>query len=360
MYLRQMRSGNWQVVVEHRGIVRRSSAPTKSEAIQKGAQLLVEIGGNPTSLASMATVAVVLSEHRSRKETTWSAQYLADFDRLVDRLPGEFLDRPAVSIHPVDIDALYRRLRTEGLSEHRIQRLHGFLSGAFRRAARLGWIRSSPCVDMNPPIPAAPDITVPTSEQLAALIRCAPEGLPRTFVRVAAITGARRGELVGMQWADFDARSHEVVIRRAITRDRTGRATVGPGKSGRRGHRVLALDPVTCHLLVDHHADQKRRAAAHRLPSPVWIFSADAGATPWHPDIGTDVFDAARSAAKVAGVRLHDLRHHVATSMLEDGETPMDVANQLGDRVETVLRTYAHYLPGRGRDATLRRAAALG
>lgn len=360
MYLRRMPSGNWQVQVEHRGMIRRTSAPTKTEAVQKGAELLVELGSTPASMAAQATVAVVLAEHRARNVERWSAQYAADFDRITRRLPVDMLDRVAAGVHPADIDALYRRLAGDGMSPHRLQRLHGFLSGAFRRAATNGWIRTSPCTRVTPPTATLPDLVIPTQAQVAAIIAAAPEGSRRLFIRTAAITGARRGELVGLQWDDLSVQREEIVIRRAQSRGAKGDAYTGPGKTGRRGHRVLTLDPVTVAGLHALHLEQRTQAATNRLTSPVWVFSLDAGCTPWHPDLGTDVFNRARTRANVHGVRLHDLRHYVATTMLQDGETPIDVANQLGDTVATVLRTYAHYLPGRGRDAALRRAAALG
>jgi integrase len=360
MYTRKLPSGVWQATAKHNGLVRTATAPTKSQAIQKGAELLVELGGSTIDIAPQATVAVVLAEHRARAHESWSAQYLADFDRMTRRLPDDFAARPAGGVHPADVDALYRRLHTAGMSPHRLQRLHGFLSGAFRRAATNGWIRSSPCTRVTPPTAQLPDLVVPTAAQVAAIIAATPEGSRRLFVRTAAITGARRGELVGLQWDDLAVDRHEVVIRRTRARGAKGEAYTGIGKTGRRGHRVLTLDPVTVAGLHAMHLEQRAQATANRLPSPVWIFTLDAGATPWHPDHATDVFNTARTDAKVPGVRLHDLRHYVATSMLQDGESPIDVAGQLGDTVPTVLRTYAHYLPGRGRDAALRRAAALG
>lgn len=360
MYLRRMPSGNWQVQVEHRGQIRRTSAPTKSAAVQRGAELLVELGGSPTQIAAQATVAVVLAEHRARSADRWSSQYLADFDRMIAALPADVLERPAAGVAAADIDALYRRLAADGMSAHRLQRLHGFLSGAFRRAATYGWIRTSPCTRITPAPAALPQLVVPTEQQVAKIVAAAPPGPRRLFLRVAAITGARRGELVGLQWEDLSVDRGELIVRRAQSVDGRGGAYTGPGKTGRRGHRVLTLDPSTIVALAELRMEQRQMAEANALPTPVWVFSADAGASPWHPEIGTDIFTTARDAAGVSGVRLHDLRHFVATSMLQDGESPIDVANQLGDTVATVLRTYAHYLPGRGRDAALRRAAALG
>lgn len=150
------------------------------------------------------------------------------------------------------------------------------------------------------------------------------------------------------------------MIRRARSVDGTGRAFTGPGKTGRRGHRVLTLDPTTIARLAVEQARQHLLAGEHARPAPVWMFSHDGGATPWTPGYGTEVHTTARAAAEIIRVRLHDFRHHVATTMLQDGESPIDVAGQLGYTLPTVLRTYARYLPGRDCDAALRRASLLG
>ena len=360
MYVRKTKSGKYQVTVNHGGAVRTATAATRTEVIQKGAELLVDLGGNTAGFADQVTVAVVLADHAASNADRWSPQYAVDFTRICKNLPDPFLEQLASRVGAADIAALYARLGRAGMSAHRLQRLHGFLSGAFRRAAIHGWVRTNPATGVTPTPPPPADLAVPLAAQVAQIVAAAPEGPPRLFLRLAAITGARRGELVGLQWGDVAVDRAELVIRRARSVDGTGRAFTGPGKTGRRGHRVLALDPATIAMLAVEQARQHLLAVEHALPAPVWMFSHDGGATPWTPDYGTEVHTHARTAAGISRVRLHDFRHHVATTMLQDGESPIDVAGQLGDTVPTVLRTYAHYLPGRGRDAALRRASLLG
>jgi integrase len=51
--------------------------------------------------------------------------------------------------------------------------------------------------------------------------------------------------------------------------------------------------------------------------------------------------DASPCKAKLSTTRLHDLRHHAATSLLRNGIPPAIVAEIMGHKVETLLRTYA-------------------
>lgn len=359
MYLRRLPSGSWQVTVQSAGRKHTATAATRSDAVRAGANLLVDLGDTPTPTMHV-TVRAVIAEHIDANRTRWSPQYTADCGRVTALIADDLLDRRASTIQPADVAALYRRLSRAGTSAHRLQRLHGLLSGAFRRAVTNGWVRTNPCTGVTPDMPAQARLTVPTAAQVAAIVAAAPEGPRRLFLRLAAITGARRGELVAIQWDDINPTRHELVIRRARSVDGTGVPYTHDGKTGRRGHRVLTVDPKTIGHLEQHRTVQAALAADKLLPAPIWVFSIDAGHTPWPPDMGSTLFANARLTANIPGVRLHDLRHYVATSMLQDGETPIDVANQLGDTIQTVLRTYAHFMPGRGADAALRRAASLG
>jgi len=65
--------------------------------------------------------------------------------------------------------------------------------------------------------------------------------------------------------------------------------------------------------------------------------------------------------AGVPRVRLHDLRHTMATLMLAQGEHPKVVSERLGHAtVAITLDTYSHVLPGLQAAAADRLAASLG
>jgi integrase len=65
----------------------------------------------------------------------------------------------------------------------------------------------------------------------------------------------------------------------------------------------------------------------------------------------TKRFMAARDRLGLQGVRLHDLRHWAATSMLAAGVPVQTAAGRLGNDPRTMLRVYSHFLPGEDREA---------
>jgi integrase len=100
-------------------------------------------------------------------------------------------------------------------------------------------------------------------------------------------------------------------------------------------------------------------ALAAGTPTPLWVTSSDGGTTPWRPDRVSRLFRRVADRDDARGVRLHDLRHYVATTMFEEGASSHDVAGQLGNTIATTEAKYRHWLPGRGREMIERRSARL-
>ena len=170
------------------------------------------------------------------------------------------------------------------------------------------------------------------------------------FYRLAAYTGARRGELLYLRWSAVDLDATEVTFggSTAIVR---GERVEGTTKGGRS--RTISLDRDTVAILREH----RRQQAEERLAAgSAWI---DAGGLvftsrwgePLYPDTVTALMTKLinrhnRSAAKpLPHARLHDLRHLHATTLLLAGVPVHVVAARLGHADPAVtLRVYSHVL----------------
>jgi integrase len=78
-----------------------------------------------------------------------------------------------------------------------------------------------------------------------------------------------------------------------------------------------------------------------------FVFSDDGGVTAWKPNRVTKALVRHRRAAGPRDFRLHDLRHFMATEML-DASIPLPVVARRLDhqRPSTTLNCYAHAVPG--------------
>ena len=83
------------------------------------------------------------------------------------------------------------------------------------------------------------------------------------------------------------------------------------------------------------------------------IFTNDPDARrPWRPELVTRRWERLRATSGPSHMRIHDLRHFVATELLTAGIDVRTVANRLGHaRTSTTLDIYWAWVPARDRDA---------
>jgi integrase len=115
---------------------------------------------------------------------------------------------------------------------------------------------------------------------------------------------------------------------------------------------VSIVDPVTVEALrrwADDQADERSAWGIAYTDSGA-TFTAEDG-QPFHADRVAQAFDRFVEAAPVPTLRFHDLRHTHASLLLAQGVPVVDVAYRLGDSPETILSTYAHFIPGQGKRA---------
>lgn len=161
---------------------------------------------------------------------------------------------------------------------------------------------------------------------------------------LAATTGARRGELLALRWKDIDLDANTVAFQRSLIEGVNG-PVLAPTKT-RRSHRVT-LDATTADAVREYGNQQTR--SDHEG----FVFSSDdEGKKPWLPNRATKTFIRFRVAAGLSHFRLHDLRHFMATQMLDAGVPVMVVAARLAHaRASTTLNVYAHAIPGSDQSA---------
>jgi len=264
--------------------------------------------------------------------------------RLLPALGTTRLNR----LNAAQLDRLYRSLSADGLAPASVRAVHAVISSALNQAVRWGWIGHNVADRATPPPTRRPALSPPEPEIVIALIEAAkrsryPElGL---FFHVAAVTGARRGELIALRWGSIDFDRLQVLIDRAVVQ--VGREVIEKDTKTHQARR-LAIDAGTGGLLQRHHDDSVRRARMARadLDDRSFIFSDEPdGSIPWKPDRVTTAFGRLCQQRGVSGVRFHDLRHFAATRLLSSGVDVRTVSGRLGHATaSTTLGVYAHFL----------------
>ena len=240
------------------------------------------------------------------------------------------------------------------LSPRSVHALHVVLGTALNWGVRKGYLPFSPMLRVDPPKVTATEIVPPTPEQTAHLLATASEvGDPLVALwSLAAFTGARKSELLGLEWRDVDLDAGRLTIRPNAIRD----------VKTLRSRRTLDLDDDAVAALVAHRDRQTfvKRELRDGYTDQGIVFASETG-TPLDHDNVTKRW---KKALKVAGLprptRLHDLRHGAATMLLEAGESVPTVAEYLGHASPAVtMAVYAHAVPGSKKRAAQRLGSIL-
>lgn len=260
--------------------------------------------------------------------------------RRLNTLYGELLDSG-------------RRDGRGGLSPRTVRYIHTMLHTALRDAERWGMASRNVASMANPPTLRRGEgqIHAWDARQLATFLASVKsDRLYAAFV-LAATSGMRRGELLGLRWSDVDLDAAVITVKRALVTVRH-ELLFSPPKTA-HGRRPIPLDSVTVGALRGHRRLQaeERLAMGADYQDGDLLFARQDG-TPLHPEAFAKVFDRRVSRSALPRIRFHDLRHTYATIALMAGVHPKVVSERLGHSgIAITLDTYSHVLPSLQRGA---------
>ena len=309
-----------------------------------------------------ATMGELLEAWFEHAERSFSPKTVRETRGYIDRTIKPELGAVSLArLRPITLDRFYGRLLEPGgarnggaLAPATVRRIHGIIrralatgrpSGAGSARTRRRRRHRHAC--------SAPSIQPPTPAELATLLDAAERRDPElaTFLVLSAATGARRSELVALRWSDLDLRRSVVTIARGIV--------LGPDGIVEKDTKTHQARRITLDQTTSNALSAFRQAAGERsaffgvaLDETGFVFTSDLGCTPWFPDSVSRRFRRLARGVGLPGVRLHDLRHYVATRCLTAGIDVRTVAGRLGHRnAATTLNVYSHFVPEADRQA---------
>ncbi len=173
----------------------------------------------------------------------------------------------------------------------------------------------------------------------------------RSVVLAACQTGARKGELLALRWSAVDFSGGRIAW------------------SASRWHQVeksTKANKIRYGQLSDELAAELREIQRRRPPERRFrdqgddLVFLDRRGRPWHYDSLSTAWKRLRARAELRGVRplpFHSFRHTFVSWALAAGVDTLWVADQIGDRPETMLRCYAHLVRGTAPDLSFLRVS---
>jgi integrase len=283
-------------------------------------------------------------------------------------IPAELKRMPVDKITAAELDGLYdvllRRGRKNGggLKPITVRKVHLILRGTLERAVKRGAVGSNAARGAEAPGGRAcksPIFPVWSPGELQRFLQSARAHPFYAAFHVAASTGLRRGELLGLRWCDVDLDNALLQVLQTVILVQTDVLIDTPKSPASR--RRVDLDRWTVEVLRRHRVDVERNrdcAAGGLVGSTELVFAREG--EPIHPALFSYWFQRQVELAGVRRIRLHDLRHTHATHALQAGVHPKVVSERLGhSSIAITLDIYSHVLPSLQREAAERVASLV-
>jgi integrase len=158
-------------------------------------------------------------------------------------------------------------------------------------------------------------------------------------------TGLRLGEPLGLKWEDVDLAEGRLVIRGTLQRH-PGRGLVFAPPKTEKSRRTIHLSEAARQSLMRHWQNEpERHARAKDWMESGLVFTSVHGGPVESGEINRTLTRALQRAG-LPHIRVHDLRHTVASLLLEAGVHPKVVQELLGhSTIRLTLDTYSHLTP---------------
>jgi integrase len=264
-----------------------------------------------------------IAEHLPRKRPSTARHYRSGIEMYVRPTLGA-LKIKAVQFS--DIDRLHRRITRD--AAYQANRIHALISSMFTLAIRWRYRADNPCrgVEKNREHPRERYLTEAEGARLMRALDADRDQVSADLLRLALLTGARRGELIALRWQDVD------LTKGSWTKPHT--------KPGEKQH--VPLNPQARVVLASRYAREpeveqpflrgRKLVGAERAVERCW--------------------DRVRVAAELEGMRTHDLRHSFASTLANRGVDLYVIGRLLGHKKIETTKRYAHLV-----DDTLRAAS---
>lgn len=243
-------------------------------------------------------------------------------------------DTPLSKLQPSQIQAWVKAMSTS-LQPSTVGVVHGIVSGILRAAARDRRIVGNPCEGTKLPKAQRVQVTPLAMSEVVALTEAMPSRY-KALVSLAAGTGMRQGECLGLTVDRVDFLRRELRVDRQLVTPQKGVPTFGPPKTA-ASVRTIPLPRMAVESLAAH---------LQQYPAGDLVFTAEDGQPIRRPAFSRAWRPACNRAGLPKDRTFHDLRHFYASLLIRHGESIKTVQARLGhaSAAET-LDTYSHLWP---------------
>lgn len=229
-----------------------------------------------------------------------------------------------------------------GLSPKSLRAHKNIISQALDMAVKNKLIASNPCQFVILPPLVRYESTFYNDTQLKDLFCALRDDPIFPMVKITALYGLRRSELLGLQWDSIDFERKSMTIRHTVSKvteviakDKTKNA------SSRRTFPLIA-DALEIFQQAKWQEEQNRLAFGREYQENNYVFKWADGHT-YSPDYVSHRFNDLLKKHNLPHIRFHELRHSCASMLISMGWSLKDVQEWLGHSdIQMTANIYSH------------------
>jgi len=167
------------------------------------------------------------------------------------------------------------------------------------------------------------------------------------FFRLLAFSGARKSELLSLQWKDLDLSSKTVAIGKTLALDENNAIIIQTPKTA-SSTRAISLDSETIKVLSKWRTIQRTDYLSlgfNTSSDDQYVFTNIRNEL-YYPQVVNDWLNYLISKYNLAKISPHHFRHTHASLLLQSGVPVKEVSERLGHKdVKITLEIYTHVMP---------------
>ncbi|MFA6848765.1 MAG: tyrosine-type recombinase/integrase [Selenomonadaceae bacterium] len=278
--------------------------------------------------------------------TTQRPNTIASYTNTAKHIKEKIGNKKISDVTVKDVQQLYNSVEAE-ISPYTAIQVARVLCMAFKKATESKMIHDNPTIYAKKPKKPECEQRVYSTDQIGMLMNsihdpASPYRCLFAPILLCVTLGLRRGEALGLKWSDY--KDGKIWISDAlINNNRDKRIDLADVKT-HRSNRPIAVGPFIASILTEQ---QQWQASNRQKIGDEYILSNSIctlpGGMPMKPNYLTHRFDMACEKAKLDHIRLHDLRHTMASVANAEGIDIKKVSSRLGhSSISITADTYTH------------------